>query len=155
MSHHTNDQRPTPSLAHHRNHAHKPQQQWARAHFATLRFSLPRRLASRNARCSRRLFLHEDPPFRGPCVRALSSHATLLLIALSVKCHLGRVLDREVCRRRLLEIGSRQADRLRECTVPTNQPVALSESQPYRTVLPIMLFFSSSVVRCGHSSAIL
>ena len=52
--------------------------------------------------------------------------------------HLGRVLDREVCRRRLLEIGSRQIARVHGADDPTRRVVrvpALQDSLANHVVL--------------------
>ena len=46
-----------------------------------------------------------------------------------IVCHLGRVLDREVCRRRLPEIGSRQIARVHGADEPTRRVVRVPAVQ--------------------------
>ena len=92
-----------------------------------LPLSLP--LAARTTHGRHGILLHHTTHHSaGPCVRALSSRATLPLSAPSV------ILDVYLITKFAVGVFLRSvADGLRECTVPKNQPVALFESHPYRT----------------------
>ena len=96
---------------------------------SSLRFPLrlPLHLASRNAGCSRRLLLCEDPPLRGP-VRA----STELTRNITIDCtvgHAGGILDHEVCRRHLLEIGRGQVSRMHGTDEPARRVVRVPAIQ--------------------------
>ena len=86
----------------------------------------------------------QPPPLspRGPTIPQPVRASTELTRNVSIDrivCHLGRVLDREVCRRRLLEIGSRQIARVHGADEPTRRvvqvPAAVQDSLANHVVL--------------------